>query len=61
MVEKIIMVVSRMIFGKQYLEGYIMEPKEKDEFKLVSLFPNEQAKEKAISVLNEGNSAAYKE
>lgn len=52
MVEKIIMVVSRFIFGKQYLEGYITEPEEKEEFKLISLFPNEQAKEKAIRVLN---------
>lgn len=61
MIEKIIMVVSRMIFGEQYLEGYIIEPEEKDEFKLISLFPNEQAKEKAISVLNESNLTTYDE
>lgn len=51
MVDKIIVFVSKIIFGKQYLDGYIKEPEAKDEYRLVSLFPNETAKEKAISVL----------
>lgn len=51
MIEKIVMFVSKMIFGKQYLEGYITKYDEKEDFKLISLFPNEQAKEKATNVL----------
>ena len=51
MVDKIVVFVSRIIFGKQYLEGYITEPDRKEECRLISLFPNEVAKEKAISVL----------
>lgn len=51
MVDKIVVFVSKIIFGKQYLEGYIAEPDRKEEYRLISLFPNEIAKEKAISVL----------
>lgn len=51
MVDKIIVFVSRIIFGKQYMDGYIREPEKKEVYKLSSLFPNEVAKEKATSVL----------
>lgn len=51
MVEKIVVFVSKIIFGKQYMEGYIIEPEEKEEYRLISLFPNETAKEKVTSVL----------
>lgn len=55
MVDKIVLFFSKIIFGKQYFEGYIMEPKEKEKYTLISLFPNEIAREKAISVLEKGN------
>lgn len=51
MIDKFVVFVSKIIFGRQYLEGYITEPEGKEEYRLVSLFPNEIAREKAMSVL----------
>lgn len=51
MVDKIVVFFCKVIFGKQYLDGYIVTPDKKEEYRLVSLFPNEMAKEKATSVL----------
>lgn len=56
MVDKIVVFVSKIIFGKQYLDGYIAEPDSKEEYRLISLFPNEMAKERAMSVLEKKNS-----
>lgn len=50
--ERIVALFSRVLFGKQYLNGYVVEmPHEKKEYRLTGLFPNEEAKAKAINVL----------
>lgn len=50
----IVALFSKILFGKQYLEGSIVEmPHEKKEYRLTGLFPNEAAKEAAINVLKE--------
>ena len=51
MIENFIAFVSRIVFGKQYSDGYMKEPEKKKEYRLVSLFPNDIAKEKAINFL----------
>lgn len=55
MIEKIVVFVSRIVFGKQYLDGYINEPEEKREYKLMPLFPNQLAKDKVTTVLKKDN------
>lgn len=52
MIEKVTKFVSKILFGKEFLDGYIKEPETKEEYELVSLFPNELAKSKAMHVLN---------
>lgn len=54
--ERIVALFSRVLFGKQYLNGYIVEmPHEKKEYRLTGLFPNEAAKKKAINVLEKAS------
>lgn len=54
MVDKFVTFVAKIIFGKDYLDGYIEEPEKKEDYRLVSLFPNEIARDKATSVLGKG-------
>ena len=50
--ERIVALFSKVFFGEQYLNGYVVEiPQEKKEYRLTGLFPNEVAKAKVINVL----------
>ena len=50
--ERNVALFSKVLFGKQYSNGFVVEKShEKMEYRLTGLFPNEAAKVKAISVL----------
>lgn len=52
MIEKIITLFLRCLFGKQYLNGYVVEKQdEQREYRLMGLFPNDIAKTRAIKTL----------
>lgn len=40
--------MAKMIFGKEFENGYVEEPKEKDKYVLSSIFPSERMMQEAI-------------
>ena len=48
MFRKAIDFLGRLIFGKDFNNGYVKEPEEKDKYILMSIFPTEKMMEEAI-------------
>ena len=42
MIDAIVGIISRILYGKSYLEGFGQEPSTRDEYTLSSVFPNEK-------------------
>ena len=54
--ERIVALFSKVLFGKQYSNGFVVEKShEKMEYRLTGLFPNEAAKVSVINVLEKAS------
>lgn len=55
MIDRFVVLIAKILYGKTYFEGYGQEPIKKDEYMLTSVFPNEKIMNQVNDILKECN------
>ena len=55
MLKKIYDFICKLIFGEDFTDGYVDEPKHKDKYIISSIFPDESTMNEAIGMMKKEN------